>query len=118
KYPEAEMYAMRARELDPDDAIAGAAITMARLQRNQIAAKKLKQNKEDWFVEGLNDAENLGPKVDLTDPIAIDKKVHDIAKDRKAIDLLGLVPTKSEKEREIYHRLDNPISSMEYKDTP
>jgi type II secretory pathway component GspD/PulD (secretin)/tetratricopeptide (TPR) repeat protein len=118
KYKEAEMYAMRARELDPDDAIAGAAITMARMQANVVAAKELKQRKEDFFVTGLNDAEEPGPSVDMHDPLKIDKEIFARAKDRKTVDVLGVSQMKSEREREIYHKLDNPISSMEFKDTP
>ena len=35
KYHEAESYAMRAHELDPDDASAGAAVYIAQTQKNR-----------------------------------------------------------------------------------
>jgi type II secretory pathway component GspD/PulD (secretin) len=119
KYRESEMVAMRARELDPDDTVAGAAITMARMQANQVKYKDLKKRKEDLFVDSLDEAEDPGPAVDLHNPVAVDLKTFQQNKNRKGInDLLGVQPTKNEKEREIYRRLDNPINSMEYRDTP
>jgi type II secretory pathway component GspD/PulD (secretin) len=117
KYQEAEVAALKARELDPDNAIAGAAISLARTQANLTDSRKAKESREEHFVKALNRSEDEGPFVDSDDPLKLDAKVAKLNKDRKPIDILGVTPSKTEKEREIYRRLDNPINSMDYKDT-
>jgi type II secretory pathway component GspD/PulD (secretin) len=119
KYKDAEMYAQRAHELDPDNPMPGAAIHVARIQHNQVAYKKIKDQKEEMFVRGLDDAENVGPAVDSENPLAVDAKVALRARERKPIPLTGLgTETKNEKEREIERRLSLPISPLDFKDTP
>jgi len=49
-------------------------------------------------------------------PVHFDPKVSNLNRDRKAIDALYPTKIKSEKEREIYHKLDNNINPMDYKD--
>src|SRR5262249_32399430 len=88
KYRESEMIAMRARELDPDDTVAGAAITMARMQANQVKYKDLKKRKEDLFVDSLDEVEDPGPTVDLHNPVAVDLKTFQQNKSRKGINEL------------------------------
>jgi type II secretory pathway component GspD/PulD (secretin)/tetratricopeptide (TPR) repeat protein len=117
KYKEAEMYAMRAKELDPDDPVAGAAIYTARIQANQVAYKDIKRRKEDIFVKNLDDAEDPGPAVNSKDPVAIDAKIALENRNRKAIDLPNITGMRTEKEKEIYRKLDGPISSLDFKDT-
>jgi type II secretory pathway component GspD/PulD (secretin) len=118
KYKEAEMYAMRAKELDPDDPVAGAAIYTARIQGNSVQSKDAKQRREDMFVHALNYAEDPGPEVDSLHPLSIDPAMALLTKGRKPLDVSSLTTIKNEKEREIYRRLESPISSLDYKDTP
>ena len=51
KYREAQMYAMQAQELDPDNPAAGAAVQMARMQGNIARYRDIKQNSEDAWLE-------------------------------------------------------------------
>ncbi len=119
KYKEAEMYAMRAHELDPDDAMAAAAIYTARTQYNLTNYNRSKRDRERIFEEGLTQAEEPGPYVDSPNPLSIDPKISIQNRDRKTPDILSLPNIKSEREREIYRKLDAPISSsMDFKDTP
>jgi type II secretory pathway component GspD/PulD (secretin)/tetratricopeptide (TPR) repeat protein len=118
KYAEAEMYAMRAHELDPDDSISAVAAEMARRQLDVTNYKRIKDGKQRMFEDGLNDSEDEGPAVTSHDPLHLDPRVSMQNKDRKAIDILKVGETKSEKEREIYRRLDGPITSLDFKDTP
>src|SRR5207244_3626122 len=85
KYKEAEMYAMRAKELDPDDPVAGAAIYTAHIQANQVSAKDAKQHREDMTVHALNAAEDPGPDVDSSHPLAINSAMALLTKSRKPI---------------------------------
>jgi len=118
KYKEAEMYASRAKELDPDDPVAGAAIYTARIQANLLTSKGAKERREAMFVDSLNYAEDPGPSVDSYNPLHIDPATYQLSKNRKPINLGGLSSTKNEKEQAIYRRLEGPISSLDYKDTP
>jgi type II secretory pathway component GspD/PulD (secretin) len=118
KYKEAEMYAMRAKELDPDDPVAGAAIYTARVQGDSVQYKNAKQRRDEMSVHALNYAEDPGPEVDSLHPLSIDPTIALQNKGRKPIDVSALTTVKNEKEREIHRRLNSPISSLDYKDTP
>jgi type II secretory pathway component GspD/PulD (secretin) len=118
KYKEAEMYAMQAKELDPDDPVAAAAIYTARIQGNSVQYKDAKKRREDLFVHSLNYAEDPGPEVDSLHPLAIDPAITMQNKGRKPIDVTSLAKIKNEQERKIYRRLEAPVSSLDYKDTP
>jgi type II secretory pathway component GspD/PulD (secretin) len=119
KYKEAEMVAMRAHELDPDNVGAAAAVHVAHIQRNQAEFSAIKDRREEMTLHGLNDAEDEGPAVVTTkQPIDFDADRFEIAKNRKIFPPDGkLITIKTEKEREIERRLDLPIS-FDFKDTP
>jgi type II secretory pathway component GspD/PulD (secretin)/tetratricopeptide (TPR) repeat protein len=119
KYKEAEMVAMRAHELDPDNAGAAAAVHVAHIQRNQAEFAGIKNRREEMTLHGLNDAEDEGPAAVTTkEPIDFDAERFEIAKNRKVFPPDGkLITIKTEKEREIERRLDLPIS-FDFKDTP
>jgi type II secretory pathway component GspD/PulD (secretin) len=118
KYEEAEMVAMRAKELDPDNAGAAAAANVAHIQRNQVKFDGIKNRREDMTLIQLDEAEDVGPVVNNANPLAFDKDRWAIAKGRKAFPKDGvLVTLKSEKEQEIERRLSLPIS-LDFKDTP
>src|SRR5262249_8002742 len=61
KYQEAEALAMRAHDLDPDNGVAAAAIYMARRQRNVNDYRNIKEERERGTLDGLNDADRMGP---------------------------------------------------------
>jgi type II secretory pathway component GspD/PulD (secretin) len=118
KYEKAEMLAVRASELDPDDARLSAAIYVAKMQKNATSAKKGKEARETMFVNALNKAEDPGAPVDSDQPLSINADVLKVANGRKPINLLNINKVKSEKESEIYRKLDLPITPMDFKDTP
>jgi type II secretory pathway component GspD/PulD (secretin) len=118
KYKEAEMYASRAKELDPDDPVAGAAIYTARTQANLVTSKDARQHREDLAVDALNSAEDPGPAVDSYNPLKIDPEMYKQTKGRKPIDVRALTTIKNEQERKIHRQLESPVSSLDYKDTP
>ena len=60
-YEEAEVRAMAAHDLDPDDTASAAAVKIARIQRNQAKFDAVKDRKEKMFVDALDEAEDPGP---------------------------------------------------------
>src|SRR5437879_4390734 len=119
KYQEALVCAQKARDLDPDNDAAGAAIYMTTLRLSDGKAQALKEGKEKYALEQLNDTDKVGPPLDMDNPLAVNQKVSMQARDRKSIESLRKINNvHSEKEHAIYRRLDQPISSMDFKDTP
>jgi type II secretory pathway component GspD/PulD (secretin)/tetratricopeptide (TPR) repeat protein len=116
KYKEAEMYAMRAKDLDPDNPIPGAAIYVARTQYNQSEATRLKKNHEDHVVRDLDNADDQGPVVNSNDPLHIDKDSYNRSKGRKPTDIIS-IGTKTDKERQIESRMNSP-QTLNFSDTP
>jgi Tfp pilus assembly protein PilF len=84
KYRQAEMYAMRARELDPDDAVIGAMVYQARIQRKLTESAGAKRNTEELFVADLNAAEDEGPVARGKNPVAADPEPRNLALAGKA----------------------------------
>jgi len=119
KYREAEMCAVKARELDPDSPAIDAYIYTARILANQADVLEGKKGREDMFAEGLNDAENQGPFVGKTlDPIHFNTSKDELERWKKRKPSENYLVTKmNEKEREIERRLNLPIN-LEFKDTP
>jgi type II secretory pathway component GspD/PulD (secretin) len=119
KYKEAEMYAMAAFELDPDNAAAGAAVKIARIQRRQVEYQQLKDRKEDYFVKNLDDAEDPGDVVDPKVGVKFDaERTREIMKRRKEDFARGIVtPTKNDKEKELDQLLTRPVT-LSFKDEP
>jgi type II secretory pathway component GspD/PulD (secretin) len=119
KYQEALVLAQKARDLDPDNVAAGAAIHITTLRINESKAQGNKDGKDKYALEMLNDTDKVGPPVDMDNPLAVNQRVSMQARDRKSIEsLLKINNVHSEKEHAIYRRLDQPISSMDFKDTP
>jgi type II secretory pathway component GspD/PulD (secretin)/tetratricopeptide (TPR) repeat protein len=118
KYKEAEAAADKAHELDPDDPAANAAIYVARTQANQVRYKGLKDEKERHFIDQMDDAETEGPVVNTSHPLEYDQTVTQQSRVRKPLEFPNISALKSEKEREIYRRLDGPMSNLEFKDKP
>src|SRR5262249_6708321 len=116
KYREAEMYAMRAHELDPDNPMTDAAIYIARTMGNQTSSDAVKDRSRTTFEKGMNQAIDPGPYVNSDNPVSFDPKVTAQNKNRKEIGI-QILGTKTEKERQIESKLTSPIS-LNFSDTP
>ncbi|MBL8798595.1 MAG: hypothetical protein JNM56_32160 [Planctomycetia bacterium] len=109
KYKEAEMYAMKAHELDPDNPVTGAAVYVARVGHNQQRLEQTKKNNGDFDVHALRDSTDMGKYVNLDHPLEIDAERTKLAKSRGAVKGLDL-RKKNAKEREIEGSLNKPIT--------
>ncbi|HZV04506.1 MAG TPA: hypothetical protein VE999_05400 [Gemmataceae bacterium] len=111
KYPEAEMVALRVKELDPDNPMATAAITMAKMQRNHSQYESDKERKEGVFLEAMHDVDNIGEKDAISNDITFtkDEKRRQAIQNRKSLEGLPL-QRKSAEELNIERRLMEPTS--------
>jgi type II secretory pathway component GspD/PulD (secretin) len=111
KYSEAEMVAMRVKELDPDNPMATAAVTMAKYHRNHDQYEKIKQNSEDYVIDALDDTSDLGDKDAVRNDIVFpkDPKRRDTIRDRKSLEGLPM-QRKTAEERNIERKLSMPLS--------
>lgn len=111
KYPEAEMVARQVRELDPDNTMAAAAITMAKFQRNHTQYENDKERKEGVFLEAMHGTDDLGEPDAIREGIAFtkDQKRLEAIRGRKSLDGLPL-QRKSNEERNILRKLSEPVS--------
>ncbi len=116
KYREAEMYAMQAQELDPDNPAAAAAVQIARMQINIVRYRGIKANSEKAWLEYANEAQDMGPIVNPDDPLKYSPERWNTANKRTA-NLKTISTLKTEKDREIERRLDKTVS-MTFKDVP
>jgi type II secretory pathway component GspD/PulD (secretin)/tetratricopeptide (TPR) repeat protein len=110
KYEEAINFAMKAHELDPDNPATGAAMYTARVLKAQSRANERKKNENEHATFDLGDSEEMGARVNIDHPLDFDK-------DRTALSHKRGLPfqtigsaRKSEKEREIERRLNQPIT--------
>jgi len=117
KYLEAESYAMRAHELDPENSMAAAAMQMAKTQRNINVAKSNKADKEKFFLEGLNDTDKVGPSLTIDKPIDAGMDSADKRNKRStSLTTLANPQRKTAADREIESRLNTPVN-INFKDT-
>ena len=119
KYQDASKVAMTARELDPDDPAATAAMTMARtLYRKDLVEKQHAANEEDRW-KGWQDAERLDADVDHRNPIKFDKEAWMRTKNRASLGSgLGTSRMRTEKEKQIEQKLRTQSISINFKNTP
>ncbi|HJT78857.1 MAG TPA: hypothetical protein VJ739_16755, partial [Gemmataceae bacterium] len=118
KYKEAEMYASAAFELDPDNVAAGAAVQIARVHRRQVEYQGIKDRKEAYNLEALNDAEDPHDWVDPKVGVHFDKDTTlRNLKERKASTGQLITPPRSDKEKEIEQRLQQPVN-LAFNDAP
>ena len=119
KYQEAELCAIKAQELDPDNYVVGAAVQTAHMAKAHAEYSQISHDKEEMFRRGLNDAEKPGPAVNLDNPLAVDAKLTARNFGRgKSDTVINLNGGRSEREREIYRRLDSQVTGFDYRDTP
>jgi type II secretory pathway component GspD/PulD (secretin) len=117
KYGEAEMYAMQAQELDPDNAIAAAAVQIARTQAAHVRYQKIKENSEKSFLEYADQAQDMGPVMSPDEPLKYSSERWKLARNRKGIDLKEIGKPKSETERKIESHMLHNIN-MNYNNVP
>jgi type II secretory pathway component GspD/PulD (secretin) len=116
RYAEAETYATRAHELDPDNTQASAAVYIAHLARHRDQYSKIRDGKEELVNDVLDGTEDEGPTVNDKTPLKFDPKRWDVVKERKEVQTHDL-RVKNEKEKEIEHKLIMPLS-LNFKNTP
>ncbi len=111
KFQDAELLALKAQELDPDSMVVHTAVELAkRAKRNQFA-EKLKANKEQFVESGLDDAEDVGPPVNIHDPLRMDPehfRNRSMPRPDGTRTLRG--PVKTEREKEIERKLSTPVT--------
>jgi type II secretory pathway component GspD/PulD (secretin) len=118
KYREAEIAAIKAQELDPDNYVVGAAVHTAHMAMATQEYKDLEKRKEDYNRKALNDADEPGPSITLKNPLSVDPLVTAMNRGRGKTETINLNGGRSEKEREIYRKLDSQVTGFDYRDTP
>jgi type II secretory pathway component GspD/PulD (secretin) len=120
KYVEAESMASRAHELDPDNTVVAAAIQMARMQLHRTGYNKLKEARDELWLQGINSAEDEGDPRAVTNDIALNREATLHALERKGgkFDVTSYTPPlKNDKERDIERKLNTPVT-LNFTDTP
>jgi type II secretory pathway component GspD/PulD (secretin) len=115
KYPEAEMMAQKALELDPDNVAAAAGVQVARLRNGDHINKTLSREKADFFDAAMDDAHHFGPNV-VQKIMHVDPEFAKRARKRKGLEFINS-SLKNQREQAIERRLSAPIS-LNFKDTP
>ncbi len=113
KYSEAEALALRVKELDPDNPMATAAITIARTQRRKDEYETNKENKEKLFLDAMNETDRQGDSKAIKSGITFeeDRERLAIIRGRKNLNDLTLpMPRKTAEEREIERKLNSPVN--------
>ena len=110
KYAEAEIKAAKAHELDPDDPTLSAAVQVAEYHDNLTASDNLHHKREKYFVENMNDTDDVGPNVSQKNPVAFDKVRLEIAKNRdKDRNGINVLRSQSPKDQAIQAKLNKPV---------
>lgn len=120
KYQEAYKVAMKAKELDPEDPAAGAAMNMAHImERKQIVDNGHKMTEQTTF-DGIQKAMEIGPGVDIDDPYKFDVKRFNEIRNRPNYNSgITTLRSMSPKERDIESKLNSHVvTSLNFKSTP
>jgi type II secretory pathway component GspD/PulD (secretin) len=117
KYSEAEMYALQAHDLDPDNTLTAAAVEIAKRQAAVVRYRGIKQQSEDAFLEYADQAHEMGPVMSPDEPYHIDKKAwNSRVATRKPVNLSGISTRKTEAERKIesqlYHNINMNFNNL------
>ncbi len=113
-YAEAEQAAMEAHDLDPDNTTATAAMTMAKYQKNIQDSRKRRDDRGEYALKALGDADDFGPAVDDKNPLRVDPAVERANRGRN-LDKIP-APVHSEKELEIERKLTTPVTALNFTD--
>jgi type II secretory pathway component GspD/PulD (secretin)/tetratricopeptide (TPR) repeat protein len=116
KYDDAEMVALQAKDLEPDNPIVTAAATLAHNHRNVSLSDAIKREKAEFDLQALDGAERPGPAVTTMEPEKFDPDFQKrTGKRRPTLDIL--IGTKSRAEQEIERKLSGQIT-LTFKDKP
>jgi len=116
EYRKAEEAALALKTLEPDDPALAALYELAKRQRRVDDYQKLKDEKENFVLRGLNGAESPGEYLDIDNPVSVNvtRSLQNLARG-KGDDFH--VKSLSRVEREIELKLDQPFS-VEFQQTP
>ncbi len=110
KYKEAELAAAKAHELDPDDTGTEAALRLAQVHGAVDDYETISKRRQKMFLDGMNEAEDVGPAVNNKNPVSIDPVALKIAQNRqKDKNGINVMRTLSEKDKEIEAKLAKPV---------
>jgi type II secretory pathway component GspD/PulD (secretin) len=119
KYQDASKVAMQAREMDPDDPSAQAAMHMARMLDRKKRSDDLKSNAEEFNLKGLNEGDDRGQYAGMNQPLVFDVKTFHESRNRRNYGAgLGNSHLRTEKEKEIESMLNRQTISINFKATP
>ena len=123
KYQEAGRVADMMRELDPDNPIVVAAVSMARTAYRQGIWDAIKSDKEKWNWEQGNENHRFGPSLTSKDPIAVDQeKLRSILATRGQYAGPGAgihaVRPVTERENQIEQKLRSMPIDLNFRQTP
>ncbi len=113
KLKEALAAARKAKELDPDNVAADAAIQIVTVEERQRTLDKLKGSNEHMFWEQLNHSHM--PSLHIENPLELDRSRLEVARGRKDVGPYGYNRLNSV-ERAIEQKLSMPVS-LHFKDT-
>ena len=113
KFREAEELALQMKGLAPDDPQVEAMYQMAKRQRRADSALRQSNNNEQFVLDGLNAAENMGAPITDGQPLVVDKERALIARKRgDGMELYAKPMTPVEREIEV--KLERPLT-IEFK---
>jgi type II secretory pathway component GspD/PulD (secretin) len=117
KYKEANLLAMKMRELDPDDPSTTAAVQLSRQADRVGRWNTLKDGKENWNYEAGNEAHDFGPPATMKNPLVVDPEMLRNGRRPDYSRGIGEMRTRTEREREIEMKLSKPVS-LNFTNTP
>jgi len=116
KYQEANLAALKAKELDPDNVAADAAIRISQIEYRQKYHDKIRDQNEERFWKDLEI--DQGPAVDMDNPLVENKERLKVSSKRTAMDANGIWPKIRDRiERDIELKLSIP-RTVNFKNTP
>ncbi|HEY7307799.1 MAG TPA: hypothetical protein VH643_00425 [Gemmataceae bacterium] len=114
KYADAEALALRVKELDPDNPMAAAAVTIARTQRHVNEYRDNKRDKEDMLLNALNETDREGDPRAVKEGMTFETDPERVKRiqGRKSLDELSTLhmPRKTSEEKNIERKLTSPVS--------
>jgi tetratricopeptide (TPR) repeat protein len=113
KYKEAQIACLKAKELDPDNLAAEAALRIATTQMRQNYHDSVRDKNEERFWKELE--VDQGPPVDMDNPLAINEAISKRGRARGELAKGISFPTHNAREREIESKLTRPIT-VNFKD--
>src|SRR5262249_39063475 len=116
-YAAAEKAGLQAKQIDPDDEAVGMLAQMIKMQRRVKEQEALKDEKERFNYGAWTDAEKPGPLVTTENPVAIQIEASLRANRRGSLDDVYL-RSPSPRGLQIELQLDNPVSNIEFNQTP